>query len=325
MNPISQYTITNEEIIKFFKENDFINIENFILKSINNFKNNLNNAGNSQINNYIIDNKLLTNVKKEYIQYNNMVYSIQKNIDKINKELIEFDLNNVKQLLDDNLLFENSTIKESDNDNNSLQYCEFCCKNIICKKEKSLRTHQNIHCPNKPKTKINDNIDDLSTTETFDEIVDETVDESINKKTDEKTQNKQPPVKQLTIEQPMVEQMNKKTNEKIQNKQPPVKQLTTEQPMVEQMNKKTDEKIQNKQLMVEQMNKKTDEKIQNKQPMVEQMNKKTDEKIQNKQPMVEQINYSQNNRQIKISNNIPSNNIPSNNIPSNNIPSNNIP
>jgi hypothetical protein len=59
--------------------------------------------------------------------------------------------------------------------------------------------------------------------------------------------------------------------------------------------------------------------------MVEQMNKKTDEKIQNKQPMVEQINYSQNNRQIKISNNIPSNNIPSNNIPSNNIPSNNIP
>lgn len=125
MNTLST---SNEDIINFFKNNKFINFENFILNAINDFKININKKDcNNEINELNINDN-------NYLIFENSFKKISKEIETINK------------LMKDNKVDKSLS-------NNMYQTCNLCGENILCKTKLSLRTHKNIHCSKKNENK----------------------------------------------------------------------------------------------------------------------------------------------------------------------------
>jgi hypothetical protein len=152
--------IKNEEIIEFFKVNDFINHEAFILKYINVYKENNINSNDNR------DNNVKNNLFEE--EYYNLVQSLTTlthKYDKLYKELSNLNLENIDIINKKSQPIINSV----DNTNYNKIYCNFCKtfskdilpetneknKDINKKNYRSLRTHQNVHCKFNPKNNSN--------------------------------------------------------------------------------------------------------------------------------------------------------------------------
>jgi hypothetical protein len=158
MSNLRHISIQNEEILLFFKENKFINIDQFVLDAINTFKNTFNtkpndaNSVNVSNDEVVLSNDDLTLINEDYIQFNNSINGIFKKFEKVNKELMELKLNNIQKIINKSAV-NAPTVKKSSN------ICKLCGKTVGDKKF-SLRTHVNVHCEVARQKRLNK--DDIS-------------------------------------------------------------------------------------------------------------------------------------------------------------------